>query len=166
MLLPVRLVQRIDAHRFATTRGVDEAVVAQVDGNVVDSTALDVEENQIARLQILALDFLAVAAGHGVGGAWQIHRFYIVKGIFHQTTAVEPFTWAAAAPTIRCTEDVYRTAQHIAAFLVRHRRDKLVVGFAQRSRWLGRDGDDRRRGAAHLWQAPDGPAILMGRYLL
>src|SRR5476651_493796 len=97
---PVRFLQRIDGHRLATARCVDEAVVAQVDGNVIDLTALDIEENQIARLQILAFDFLPMTAGHGVGGPWQVEGS-VVKRIFHQTTAVEPFTWAAAAPTIR-----------------------------------------------------------------
>ena len=132
---------------------MDETVVAQVDGNVIDPTALDVEENQVARLQVVAIDFLAMTAGHGIGGARQVKRG-VVERIFHQTTAVEPFTWAAAAPTVGSTEDVHRTAQDVAAFLVGHRWHQLAVilagergvfrlfaALARRSRSMGFRGE-------------------------
>src|SRR5207253_3244436 len=61
---PVRLLQCIDGHRLAAAWRMDEAVIAQVDGHVVDLVALDVEEDQIAWLEVLTVDFLSVTAGH------------------------------------------------------------------------------------------------------
>jgi hypothetical protein len=42
---------------FSPRRGVDEAVVADVDADVVDVTAVDAEEHQVARLQVAARHF-------------------------------------------------------------------------------------------------------------
>ncbi|MNN36127.1 hypothetical protein D3C81_1500070 [compost metagenome] len=70
-----------------------------------------------------------MTAGHGIRGTWQVERS-VVERVFHQTAAIKTFTWAAAAPTIRGTEDVHRTAQHIAAFLARHRWHQLAVALA------------------------------------
>src|SRR3546814_4355059 len=80
---PVRLVQGIDGHRLATTRGMDEAVVAQIDGHVVDTAALELEENQVAGPEVLAIDLLTVTAGHRVGRARKVEGG-IVEGVFHQ----------------------------------------------------------------------------------
>ena len=85
---------------------------------MVDLAALDVEKQQVAGLQVFAIDFLAVAAGHGAGTAGQIDRRYIVERVFDQPAAIKAFTWAAAAPTIRSAQHVDRTAQHGAALLV------------------------------------------------
>ncbi|MNG07100.1 hypothetical protein D3C84_903880 [compost metagenome] len=128
---------------------MDETVVAQVNGNVIDPTALDVEENQVARLQVVAIDFLPMTAGHGVGGAWQVERG-VVERVFHQAAAIETFAWAAAAPTIRSAEDVHGAAQHVAAFLGAHRWNQAAFAagqawsifsgflvFARRSRGMG-----------------------------
>ena len=149
VLVPERLFQCVDAHRFATARCVDKAVVAQVDGNMVDLAALQFEEQQVARFQILAVNLQAVAGRHGIGGARQIHGFYIIKRIFHQTAAVEPFTWAAAAPTIRCTEHVNGTAEDIAALFGVDGQlgvDCFTVGLAHLSRAV--DGQLYRLGSA------------------
>ncbi len=137
VLVPERLFQGVDADRLATAWCVDKAVVAQVDGNVVDLAALEFEEQQVARFQILALNLLPVAGGHGVGGARQIHGRYVVKRIFHQTAAVEPFTWAAAAPTIRSTEHVDGAAEDGAALFgvgCHQAWGGFAVGLAQLSR--------------------------------
>ena len=52
VLLPVRLAQGVDANPLAGAWRMDEAVIAQVDGDVVDPAALDVEEDQVARLEV------------------------------------------------------------------------------------------------------------------
>ncbi|MNP42286.1 hypothetical protein D3C76_1360440 [compost metagenome] len=129
MFFPVRFLQGVDAHRLATAWRVDEAVVAQVDGNMVDPAALELEEDQVTGLEVLALDFLAMTGGHGVGGARQIEGG-VVEGVFHQPAAIEPFTWATAAPTIRCAKYIHGATQHVAARFGRHRRDQLAVGRA------------------------------------
>src|SRR5690349_7871369 len=149
VVFPVRFLQSVDAHRLAATWRVDEAVVAQVNGNVIDPTALDIEENQVARLQVVAIDFLPMTAGHGVGGARQVERG-VVERVFHQAAAIEAFAWAAAAPTIGSAQDVYSAAQYVAAVLGAHRWNQaaFVAGqgrsmfsvffvFARRSRNVG-----------------------------
>lgn len=154
VLVPKRLFQRVDADRLATTRCVDKTVIAQVDGNVIDLAALQFEEQQITWFQVLAINLLPVAGGHGIGSARQIHGGYVVERIFHQAAAVEPFTWAAAAPTIRCTEHVYGAAEDVAALLgvdCHEAGNCFTVRLAQLSR--AADGRLYRFGSA--WRAVD-----------
>src|SRR5471032_454902 len=61
MAVPVRLLEGVDGHRLATARRMNETVIAQVDSDVVDLAALGVEEQQVAWLQILAVNLLPVA---------------------------------------------------------------------------------------------------------
>ncbi|MNP53834.1 hypothetical protein D3C76_1483420 [compost metagenome] len=61
-----------------------------------------------------------MAAGHGVGRAWQVDFIDVVEGVLDQAAAVKALAWAAAAPAVRGAEHVDRTAEHIAALLWRH----------------------------------------------
>src|SRR3546814_5522328 len=67
---------------------MDEAVVAQIDGHVVDTAALELEENQVAGPEVLAIDLLTVTAGHRVGRARKVEGG-IVEGVFHQARSEE-----------------------------------------------------------------------------
>src|SRR3546814_13169836 len=109
---------------------MDEAVVAQIDGHVVDTAALELEENQVAGPEVLAIDLLTVTAGHRVGRARKVEGG-IVEGVFHQAAAIETFAWAAAAPTVRCSQYVHGTAQDVAARLGGHDRNQRAIDAAQ-----------------------------------
>ena len=115
---------------------MDEAVVTQVDGYVIDPTALDVEEDQVAGLQITLGHLHPVALGHGIGGARQVDVSDVVEGVFDQPAAVKAFFRAAAAPNIRGTEHIYRTAEHVAALLRRHGGD-IGTAAADGVAWAG-----------------------------
>ncbi|MNN73012.1 hypothetical protein D3C81_1890970 [compost metagenome] len=91
---------------------------------MVDPAALDVEEDQIARLEVIAIDLHAVTLGHGIGGARQVDFFDVVEGVLDQAAAVEAFARAAAAPAVRGAQHIDGTAEHVAALLRRHRRDR------------------------------------------
>ena len=106
---------------------MNEAVVAQVDGHVVDPAALDVEEDQVAGLEVLACYLDAVALGHGIGSTWQVDVLDIVEGILDQAAAVEALGRRAATPAIWRAEHVDGAAEHSAALLGRCRGNRQVA---------------------------------------
>src|SRR5690606_19030801 len=129
--VPIRFVQRIDSYGLATARRMNELVVAQVNGDVVDVAALDVEEQQITGFQILAIHRLTMTLGYGIGGAWPVDLTDIRVGAFDQSAAIQAFTGRVAAPAIRRAHSLQGALYNGVALLGRGRslqgRDFLGV---------------------------------------
>ncbi len=96
---------------------MNELVVAQVNGHMVDVAALDVEEQQIAGFQVLAIHRLTMTLGHGVGGARQVDLTDIRVGVFDQSAAVQAFAGRGAAPAIRRAHSLQGAFYNGAALL-------------------------------------------------
>src|SRR6185437_9561847 len=59
MIAPIVAVQMVQSNRAALVGCVHESAVADVDGHVVDAVAV-AEEQQVARLQVIARDFRCI----------------------------------------------------------------------------------------------------------
>jgi hypothetical protein len=85
---PVSQVHAFDADFAAGGRGVDEFVVAQVDADVGEAAAQRVIEHQVARLQVLLVDFFAAAAQFGCR-ARNIDAPGVLENIPYQAAAIQ-----------------------------------------------------------------------------
>jgi hypothetical protein len=88
-MLPEARLQRRDLDFAATSRRVNELVVAEVDADVREREAPGVEEDEIAWLQVADHD-LGAEAAHVPGCARQRDADDLLKHVAHEAAAIEP----------------------------------------------------------------------------
>ena len=79
---------------------MDKLIIAEIDSDMGNSSALEVKENQIARVQFCQLDMFPDFAD-GPGTVWQHHSHGLVENVTHKTAAVETCFGADAASAVR-----------------------------------------------------------------
>jgi len=90
VFLPVGIVHRVDADRFAGAGCMDKAVIADVQANVIAAcAALSAEKYRIPRFQIMPVDFLQFRAEHGCGGSWYMDIGFVLEQIHQHAAAIE-----------------------------------------------------------------------------
>src|SRR5262245_12203270 len=108
------IVERVDGDRLALARRVHEAMIADVDADVVDLAAVDLEEHQVAALELAALHFLrfpgllARSARHG--------EPHLLMRVEHEAAAVETLARGAAVAIARALQREREVREGVAGW--------------------------------------------------
>ena len=117
----VRLVQARDLHHVARVRSVQELVIPDVDALVVDVAGRVLEEDDVARLQLVdsrdVHPLLELVGGH----APEVDPGLVVAPL-HETRAVEPGLRVVPAPQVRSALEASRRPRGRGAPRARRRR--------------------------------------------
>jgi len=100
---PIGIIQGSDRDDFTLARGVNEAILAQINPNMIDPAPWRAEENQVAGAQVLPRDRLCLLELGGTG-ARQCNT-NLVMTVIHKSTAIKASVRREPAVAVTCSHE-------------------------------------------------------------
>jgi len=105
-LLPIGFAHVIYPYRFARSGSVDEFAVTHINAHVAEGSFHGVEENQVAWLELIAIDFFS-DLGLFLSSSRQYQAYRLFIHVAHKAAAIKAFFFAGTAPFVGHTQKAH-----------------------------------------------------------